>query len=360
MGNVKVRYFVAKKQKGHNLYYWQPKKGLHQHGFLPRRLARSTNDLADAIREAEVLNRELDAWRNGELVAKEPTFNTLPWLIKNYQQSEKYSGLAKKTQRGYDQNMKLIEAWSHRAGHPPLDSITPLAVEKFHKGMSSTPHQANAVIRVLRILMGRAYKLRLIPYNPAAKPDLKSLPPRDQQWSDDEITKFIDAAVASGRRSIALAVIIGAELGQREGDVLHLAWSQYDGTEITLKQQKTGRPISVPVTGVLKKWLDETDRQSTQIVLSEGTGRPYKEDNFRHLFSEVRSKAEIRSDLQFRDLRRTAAIRLAEAGCTAFEVAAVTGHNIETAQAILETYAPRTKPMAQSAIRKLEENKNRP
>ena len=64
MGKFRVRYLVAKRQQSRTLYYWQPNKPLRDAGFLPRRLAESTNDLADAIREAETLNRELDAWRS--------------------------------------------------------------------------------------------------------------------------------------------------------------------------------------------------------------------------------------------------------------------------------------------------------
>jgi len=54
--------------------------------------------------------------------------------------------------------------------------------------------------------------------------------------------------------------------------------------------------------------------------------------------------------LQFRDLRRTAAVRLAEAGCTVPEIAAITGHTIDTTARILEAYLPRNFTMARAAI----------
>ncbi|MCP4392938.1 MAG: hypothetical protein GY804_01515 [Alphaproteobacteria bacterium] len=53
------------------------------------------------------------------------------------------------------------------------------------------------------------------------------------------------------------------------------------------------------------------------------------------------------------DLRRTAVVRLAEAGATEAQIAAVTGHKIETTRQILETYLPRTSDMAEAAITKL-------
>ena len=356
MGRFKVRYLVAKRQKRHSIYYWQPNKRLRGEGFLPCRLAERTNSLSDAIQEAEVLNVELDAWRAGELDDPSPKENTIPWLTRHYQRSEKYDALAPKTQKGYDECMKVIEAWSARAGHPPISTITPLSVEEFYKSMGSTPFKANAVIRVLRLLLNRALKFRFIDYNPAAKPEMKTLPPRHQVWDDAAISAITEAAVMQGRRSIALAIMLGAHLGQRQGDVLRLGWAQYDGEVISLRQRKTKRPISVPVVEQLKHWLDVTPHASTQMVVSEETNRPYKEDNFRHVFAEIRNGLGF-AGLQYRDLRRTAAVRLAEAGCTAPEIASITGHRIETTQRILDTYVPRTSAMARNAIIKLERNK---
>lgn len=356
MGRYMVRYLVAKPQKAHVLYYWQPTKKLQRHGFLPRRLAERTNILADAICEAEALNAELDAWRAGNIPDPAPKQGTIPWLVRQYQQSDKYKSLAPKTRRGYDQCLNKIEAWSRRAGNPPITSITPLAVDAFYKSMERTPHQAAAVIRVLRLLLNRAVKFRLIDHNPAAKPELKSLAPRFQTWDDSQIAVFTSAAVEAGRSSIALATMLGAHLGQRQADVLQLAWTQYNGRSIWLRQQKTQKPIAVPVTSELKRWLDGAPRTSTQIVISEDTKRPYREDNFRHVFAGIRDHLGL-GHLQFRDLRRTAAVRLAEAGCTAPEIAAITGHSIERTQRILDTYVPRTTSMAQNAIAKLERNK---
>ena len=89
----RVRYLVAKRQKSRILYYWQPNRPLRDAGFLPRRLAERTNDLADAIREAEALNLELDAWRAGQQpVPIQP--GTIPWLVKLYRSDPRYTDLA--------------------------------------------------------------------------------------------------------------------------------------------------------------------------------------------------------------------------------------------------------------------------
>ncbi len=74
------------------------------------------------------------------------------------------------------------------------------------------------------------------------------------------------------------------------------------------------------------------------------------------IFRKVCGVAGIGSELQARDLRRTAAVRLGEAGCTPIEIAAITGHSIERTRKILETYVPRTEPMGRNAVAKWERN----
>jgi hypothetical protein len=85
-------------------------------------------------------------------------------------------------------------------------------------------------------------------------------------------------------------------------------------------------------------------------VVSETTGKPYTVDNFGRLFREITTAAGLPAELQYRDLRRTAVVRLAEAGCSGPEIAAITGHSLRTATQILETYLTRNTTMARNAI----------
>ena len=60
---------------------------------------------------------------------------------------------------------------------------------------------------------------------------------------------------------------------------------------------------------------------------------------FNERFRRIAEHAGI--DAQARDLRRTAMLRMAEAGATVPQIASVSGHSIEATQRILETYLPR-------------------
>ena len=56
--------------------------------------------------------------------------------------------------------------------------------------------------------------------------------------------------------------------------------------------------------------------------------------------------------LTFQRLRATAVTRLAEAGCTDEEVAAISGHSLATVKEILEFYLVRTRKLGENAFRK--------
>ena len=215
------------------------------------------------------------------------------------------------------------------------------------------------MLRVLRILLAFAVDEGELERNPAEKMRLKVSPPRHQLWMPEQIANFVATAETKGRPSIGLAVRMGEGLGQREGDNLRLGWTAYDGTVVRLRQRKTGKLIDVPVIADLRQALDQAPRTAATIVVSETTGKPYAEHNFVHLFREIATAAGLPTDLQYRDLRRTAVVRLAEAGCSVPEIAAITGHSLRTATQILETYLPRNTTMARNAIARLEEHRAR-
>lgn len=355
MARPKIRYLVAKLQKGgHVLYYWQPAATLRSAGFLPRRIAEATNALADAIAEAERLNAQLDAWRAGvQPVPLKP--ETIPWLVRLYQTDPRYTDLAEKTKESYDWCIGILESWSERAGHPPLRSIARKHVRAFYRSMADkTPSKANAVMRMLSILMSFAKDEGLVAENPAEKQHLRGTPPRQQVWTIEQVQTFCARATAEGRASIALAVLLAYNLGQREGDVLALAWSQYSGEAIRLRQSKSKVLLDVPVIAELREALDAAQKKSPTMVVSEVTQRPYKLHNFTHRFAEIRDAAGL-NHLQYRDLRRSAVVALAEAGCEIPEISAITGHSLNRCVAILETYLPRNSVMARNAIAKLSE-----
>jgi integrase len=140
--------------------------------------------------------------------------------------------------------------------------------------------------------------------------------------------------------------------GQRQGDLLKLPWSAYDGNTIRVRQRKTGAYVPVPVSDELRGVLDATPKRSP-LILVNTDGKPWSESGFQGAWGKATARTGIKG-LTFHDLRGTAVVTLARAGCTEVEIYSITGHKPGDVQAILTAhYLPRDGEVAINAIAKL-------
>jgi integrase len=178
----------------------------------------------------------------------------------------------------------------------------------------------------------------------------------DKVWTFDDEEAFLRTASTH----LHLPLLLALWTGQRQGDLLRLPWSSYDGEVIRLRPGKsitrrrpTGKSVTVPVGEPLKLLLDRMPRKSP-IILLNSDGRPWTGAGFRCSFAAARKAAGI-TGVTFHDLRGTAVTRLALVGATEPEIAAITGHSLKDVCAILDAhYLNRDPELAWNAIRKLE------
>ncbi|MDX9860348.1 MAG: tyrosine-type recombinase/integrase, partial [Rhodospirillales bacterium] len=118
------------------------------------------------------------------------------------------------------------------------------------------------------------------------------------------------------------------------------------------------QPFPIPLTDEAQQALSAGRRPSGPIIVYEKTGRPYTPDHFSHVFREVADAAGL-IGLWYHDLRRTAVVHLARAGCSISEISSVTGHSPEHCHRILKRYMPRDAQTARNAIAKVKEYRRR-
>jgi len=180
-------------------------------------------------------------------------------------------------------------------------------------------------------------------------------------WLPEHIAQFMKVAPIELQRTL----ILGLHTGQREGDLLRLPWSAYDGVRISFRQGKARRGgtigplVEIPCTAALRRMLDGMERISP-LILTTKTGRSLKKRYFNLLWNGAMEKAGLESvllpgsdqpvELHFHDLRGTAVTLLSEAGCTPQQIATITGHSLKTVHLILERYLARTRGLAEQAI----------
>ncbi|WP_175068355.1 hypothetical protein [Bradyrhizobium uaiense] len=107
---------------------------------------------------------------------------------------------------------------------------------------------------------------------------------KDNIWGEEQIAAVLETA--SNEIKLALWT------GQRQGDLLRLPWSAYDGSHIRLRQSKTGRRIVMPAGAPLKVVLDKTERRSP-LILANSHGRPWTSGGFRTSWSKACDRARI-------------------------------------------------------------------
>lgn len=170
------------------------------------------------------------------------------------------------------------------------------------------------------------------------------------------LREHVDAFKAVAPVPLQNALMLALHTGQRQGDLLRLTWTAYDGRALHIKQGKKDVRVVIPCTAALKELLDTLPRKQA-VILTSPAGRAWKSDHFRHVWREYSNLAGL-EQLNFHDLRGTAVTMLAEAGCTIPEIASITGHSQETASKILARYMAMTRTLAENAIAKLETHRS--
>jgi integrase len=95
------------------------------------------------------------------------------------------------------------------------------------------------------------------------------------------------------------------------------------------------------------------NQKSGGTILTSITGSTYKTDHFKHEFKDATRKSGLPEDLVFHGLRKTAAVIMAEAGCTTEQIKAITGHRTDSMAAYYARQANQ-KVLAKAAIKKVE------
>jgi integrase len=288
-----------------------------------------------------------------------PPRGTLLSILQQFQASEDFRGLADSTRRSY---VALICRIEKAFADFPLAALTDrrsrgvFLAWRDRIAVGSGRRQADYAWTVLARVLSWAEDRGLVIANPCARGGRLYRGSRAEKvWTKEDEAAFLERAPAH----LHLPLLLALWTGQRQGDLLRLPWSAYDGKHIRLRQSKGGKPIVILVGAPLKVALDAAPKRST-IMLTNSEGKPWTSDGFRASWRKACAVAGVR-DVTFHDLRGTAVTRLALVGATEAEIATITGHTLRSVRAILDThYLARDPALGESAIRKLERGTKTP
>ena len=306
-----------------------------------------------AIRvDAKALYAKLLYERDGRAPTDSASRRTLKQLVRHWQSSSSWNTeIRGKTRKGYQTYINHALAWAEAVGNPDPTRLTRGHVEELLSLFDDRPVTRKHVRKVMRLIMERAISLGWRTDNPCDGVRLKTPKARFDVWEQADVDAYVTAAQTIGRPSIALAILLEWEIGQRLTDLRGFrVGAEYDQRTGTFRfsQSKTDAEVVITVSAKLRALLAPACDGNLFMFREETTGKAYTEERLSRAFGHVRKEVGGRY-MQLRWLRHSCVVQLARAGCTTAEIAAVTGHSLSSVTSILENYLQRDSTVAANA-----------
>ena len=280
-------------------------------------------------------------------------------LVSYYKTTNDYRRLSSNSKRFYNAMIKDATRIAFGNGIPlgemKSSNVTPEHADKLYLKLQElkSQHRATHVCKVLRKIWFMGLRAGRVKSNPFQRMNLKGLEDRKVLWEPEQVEKFIQTADEMNMGSIGTMALLCYDLCQRPGDMRQLTWGNLKRDCITFIQEKTGTEVTIPCSPRLLDRLRTIKPSNASdmehIVVCEATGKLFDRRLYAKWAARVRNQSGLPSHLQIRDLRRTGATEMAEAGCTEDELRSVTGHQ---SRDVLSIYVRPTIKLAAAGINK--------
>ncbi len=307
-----------------------------------------------------------------------PKSDTFSALVEQYMRSEEFKCNEKKKRPKSENTIReyyrILDVLDKRFGAMPVRALhslkaTPIFKNYHREIAATTPREADNRISVLSNVLKLAVMNGLIPRNPVSKlPRAYGSDRSHIIHTKEAITEFM----ATAPIELQQVMILALHTGQRYGDLIRLRWADFDGKFIRFVQSKTKMRMVIAASKTLAEMLENMPRRS-EFILTRANGMPWhtaKSDKelskqWRHHMRKIGlhpadpsklTKEEKSKLLHFHDLRGTAVTLFAAAGCTVPQICAITGHDLETAGAILKIYLANSELLSESAIARFDDS----
>jgi integrase len=249
-------------------------------------------------------------------------------LLARYYRSPDFLDPGERTREIY---RGVLERWRVKYGKAMVRDLETRHVSKMMTEMLPHRTAANMLRKRLRALMNFAIREGMAKQNPvlATKP-YKVEGDGFHTWTDDEIATY------EARHPIGTMARLTFDLllwtGQRSGDVRvmgpgHIAVTS-TGKRVKITQEKTGTTVSLPILQPLAESIMAT-QSGAMVFVMNGLGRPFTRKGFGNKFKQWCVEASL-PHCTAHGLRKAAARRFAEAGCSNQQIKAWTGHATDT------------------------------
>jgi integrase len=271
-------------------------------------------------------------------------------LASRYYRSPQYLNLSPTSRSNY---RRVIDGFLEQHGHRRVDQMRREHVDVIIGKMSDKPGAGIILLKRVRTLIRYAMALGWTDRDPTA--GVKAYKSKEfHTWNESEISTFEKRWPEDSRERLAFALLLYT--GQRGSDVHRMMWAEIVGDTIRVAQQKTATKLTIPIHGELHRVLELASKNGSSILVT-AYGKAFSPKGFGHMISAAIRKAGLPERCKAHGLRKAAARRLAEAGCSASEIAAITGHKT-LAEVERYTRAADQERLARQAIQRQSTNQS--
>ena len=199
---------------------------------------------------------EFDAEYQAAIAAHKPASRTaagtLAWLIECFRAAAAWQARSEATRAKLDGIYRqALEA----AGSEPLSAITPKTIRGGLERRAHTPGQAQHFLNAMRALFRWALKMQLIRIDPTAG---VAAPARRRDagirpWTEEDVAAYESRWPIGTRQRVWLDVLLYT--GLRRGDAVRLGKQHVRDGIATIKTEKTGMIVTIPILSVLAETL---------------------------------------------------------------------------------------------------------
>lgn len=247
--------------------------------------------------------------------------NSFAWAINRYRKSAAWNTLSRATRK---QRECIYKALEKSIGLEPLSRITAETIQNSMDARRSRPHAANNFLKAMRGFYGWAVKEgKLAADNPTLA--AKRLKGRNEErgfhtWTPEEVERFEGFYPIGSRARLAFDLLLYT--GLRRGDVVKVGRQHVRDGIITIRTEKTGGVVFIPILAPLACSIEATKTGDlTFLVTYQGT--PFVKEGFGNWFGECCRTAGCPGSAH--GLRKAGATRAAENGASERQLMAIYG-----------------------------------
>jgi integrase len=269
-------------------------------------------------------------------------------LVVRFYSSARFTRLAPLTRSTY---RNIIERFRTDHGNKAIASLKRDHVRRMIDARATTPAAANHFLGMIGALMRLAVEIGWREDDPTyGIKKVRVSSSGFHSWTEAEIAAFEARHPVGTKARLAFDLLLYT--AQRRGDVVRMGRQHLAGGFLTVRQHKTGAALEIPIHTALSVSLAAAPGDHLAF-LTTAFGKPYTAPGFGNWFRERCDEAGL-PECSAHGLRKAAARRLAEAGCSAHQIMAITGHKTP-AEAERYTRAADQRHNARAAFSKLTE-----